>query len=54
MATVALLEGGDASQREHWLPRIADGKALVTVAFGEADSEWDPAHYTTKCQQVAS
>ncbi len=48
MATTALLEGGDASQREHWLPRIADGKALVTIALGEADSEWNPLHYTTK------
>ena len=48
IATTALLEGGDASQREHWLPRIAEGKALVTIAFGEADSEWNPARYTTK------
>jgi alkylation response protein AidB-like acyl-CoA dehydrogenase len=48
MATIALLEGGDASQREQWLPRIADGKALATIAFGEADSEWNPAHFTTK------
>ena len=49
MATTALLEGGDASQREHWLPRIAEGKALVTIALGEADSEWNPARYTTTC-----
>ena len=48
MATVALLEGGDASQREHWLPRLASGKALATIAFGEADSQWDPAHYASK------
>jgi alkylation response protein AidB-like acyl-CoA dehydrogenase len=47
LATVAVLEGADASQREHWLPRIAEGKAIATVAFGEADSEWDPARYTT-------
>src|SRR5436309_11959108 len=33
MASVALIEGGDAAQREHWLPRIADGSAIVTVAF---------------------
>lgn len=48
MATVALLEGADAPQREQWLPRIADGQTLVTIAFGEADSEWAPARYTTK------
>lgn len=48
MATVALLEGGDAAQRERWLPRIAAGEALATVALGEADSEWDPQRYATK------
>jgi alkylation response protein AidB-like acyl-CoA dehydrogenase len=48
MATVALIEGADASQRESWLPRIAEGKALATVALGEADSEWDPTKYTTR------
>ncbi len=48
MATIALIEGADAAQREHWLPRIADGSALVTVAFGEDDSQWEPAHLTTR------
>jgi len=48
MATVALIEGADAAQRERWLPRIADGSALVTVAFGEDESQWEPAHYTTR------
>jgi len=48
MATVALLEGADAPQREQWLPRIAAGKALATIAFGEADSEWDPKKYTAR------
>ena len=48
LATVALVEGADASQREHWLPRIASGNVLASIAFGEADSEWDPARYTTK------
>jgi alkylation response protein AidB-like acyl-CoA dehydrogenase len=48
MATVALVEGGDARQREGWLPRLAAGQAIGTVAFGEADSQWDPIHYTTR------
>ena len=48
MATVALIEGGDAAQKEHWLPRVADGSAIVTVACGEEESEWDPARYTTR------
>lgn len=48
MATIALMEGADAPQRERWLPRIAAGEALLTVAFGEADSQWDPKRYTTR------
>ncbi|MBI3783587.1 MAG: acyl-CoA/acyl-ACP dehydrogenase [Deltaproteobacteria bacterium] len=48
MATVALMEGGDAAQRQRWLPQIASGKALLTIAFGEADSQWDPRAFTTK------
>jgi len=48
MATVALLEAGDTAQRARWLPRLASGDALATIAFGEEDSEWDPARYTTR------
>jgi alkylation response protein AidB-like acyl-CoA dehydrogenase len=51
MATVALVEGADAAQRERWLPRIAAGEALLTVAFGEADSEWDPKRYSTRASK---
>ncbi|HVN87137.1 MAG TPA: acyl-CoA dehydrogenase family protein [Candidatus Binatia bacterium] len=48
LATVALVEGGDAAQREQWLPKIAAGKALATIAIGEEDSRWDPAMLTAK------
>jgi alkylation response protein AidB-like acyl-CoA dehydrogenase len=51
MATVALLEGADAAQRERWLPRIAAGRSLLSIAFGEADGEWDPRAYTTRADQ---
>lgn len=46
MAAVALVEGGDAAQRERWLPQLAEGKALATVAYGEADSQWNPGAFT--------
>ncbi len=48
MATIALMEGADAAQRQGWLPRIAAGEALLTVAFGEVDSQWDPKCYSTR------
>jgi alkylation response protein AidB-like acyl-CoA dehydrogenase len=48
MATVALVEGGDAALRERWLPVIASGDAIATIAFGEEGSEWDPAKFQTR------
>jgi alkylation response protein AidB-like acyl-CoA dehydrogenase len=48
MASLALLEGAHDGQRNEWLPRIADGSAVLTVAFGEADSEWDPKRYKAR------
>ena len=40
MATVALVEGGDATLQGRWLPGIASGEAIVTVAWGEEHGEW--------------
>jgi alkylation response protein AidB-like acyl-CoA dehydrogenase len=51
MAAIALGEAGDAAQRERWLPRLAAGEALATVACGEADGEWDAAKYTAHVVQ---
>ncbi|MGH7856433.1 MAG: acyl-CoA dehydrogenase family protein, partial [Candidatus Binatia bacterium] len=48
MATVALAESEDAEQRNRWLPRIASGEAVLTVAFGEEESSWDPAALRTR------
>ncbi len=49
IGTVALIESDNGKQQDTWLPRIAAGKAIVTIAFGEADSEWDPTKFTTRC-----
>jgi alkylation response protein AidB-like acyl-CoA dehydrogenase len=43
LASIALVEGADAAQRERWLPKIAAGEILATIAIGEDDSRWDPA-----------
>jgi alkylation response protein AidB-like acyl-CoA dehydrogenase len=42
MATVALVEGGDAALQRHWLEAIATGDALATVAWAEENGEWTP------------
>src|SRR5215470_12146457 len=40
MATVALVEGGDAKIQQHWLDALATGDAIGTVAWGEEAGEW--------------
>jgi len=42
LAGLAILAGGDAVQRAHWLPRIADGTSRATVAVLEESGRWDP------------
>ncbi len=40
LGTVALKEAGASGAP--WLPRIASGEVLATVAIGEDESEWEP------------
>jgi len=48
LAAVALVESDDEEQKARWLPKIAAGEALLTVAYGEEDSQWDPAHLSAR------
>lgn len=48
MATLALLGATDAARQAAWLPRIATGDAVATIAFGEAESEWNPARFAAR------
>lgn len=43
LAGLAIALGGSEAQRERWLPALASGEALGTIAFGEADSTWEPS-----------
>ena len=53
MATVALAESADEEQKSRWLPRVAAGEALLTVAYGEEDSRWDPEQMSaTACDGI--
>ena len=47
MATVALTKGADEALQSRWLPAIASGDAIVTVAWGEENSEWSPDRLRT-------
>ena len=48
MATVALVESSAEEEKARWLARVAGGEALLTIAYGEDESQWDPARMTTK------
>ena len=45
MATLAVQLCGSDAQRAHWLPLLASGEKLATIAFGEGDSRWLPSEW---------
>ncbi|MBW2231696.1 MAG: acyl-CoA/acyl-ACP dehydrogenase [Deltaproteobacteria bacterium] len=42
MASLAIMDGGDEAQKHGWLPRLAEGRAVASVALCEAGSAWEP------------
>ncbi len=42
MATIALIESGDAKLQARWLPGLASGEVIGTVALGEDAGQWEP------------
>ena len=54
LAALAHAMGGSDAQRERWLPRLASGEALATVAFAEAESRWQPEAWQLVADSVVS
>jgi alkylation response protein AidB-like acyl-CoA dehydrogenase len=52
VATTALLHGGDATQQALWLPRLASGSAIATLAV-EEHSKHRPAHIALSATPTA-
>jgi len=50
LATSALVASGDRDAQTRWLPRIAHGQAIVTLALGEEGDEWDAARLATRAR----
>jgi alkylation response protein AidB-like acyl-CoA dehydrogenase len=46
LATVALAAGGSEAQKQQWLPKLATGAAVGSVAFGEAGGAWLPEDWS--------
>lgn len=51
LATLALMQGGSPAQKKAWLPRLAAGEAVGTLAFLEADDRLDAAGVTLKARK---
>jgi alkylation response protein AidB-like acyl-CoA dehydrogenase len=49
LATIALTSAGSAEQKAKWLPRLAMGETLATVALGEAKG-WLPDEWTISAE----
>jgi alkylation response protein AidB-like acyl-CoA dehydrogenase len=45
LAGVALALGGSDAQKRSWLPRLASGELLGTVALGESGGVWQPEQW---------
>src|SRR5262249_10641480 len=45
LAGLAIQLAGSREQRETWLPRLAGGEALATVALGEPGALWQPEEW---------
>lgn len=46
LATLAIVLAGSDAQRLRWLPALASGEVLGTVAFAEGKGCWLPEHWT--------
>lgn len=46
LASMAILRGADEAQKQRWLPALATGKLLGTVALAEAGGGWLPEQWT--------
>ena len=46
LASLAIQLGGSDEQKKNWLPRLAAGDAIGTIALGETDGAWQPEQWT--------
>ncbi|MCP4036629.1 MAG: acyl-CoA/acyl-ACP dehydrogenase [bacterium] len=46
LAALAIQEGGSDAQKSHWLPKLAAGDALATIALSDAGGGWQPEDWS--------
>ncbi|MDG2336017.1 MAG: acyl-CoA/acyl-ACP dehydrogenase [Myxococcota bacterium] len=45
MASLALVQGGSDEQKSRWLPSLAAGEKIASIALCEAEGEWNPEQW---------
>lgn len=45
LAALAIAQSGSEAQKAAWLPRLASGEIIATVALGEAGEQWQPEQW---------
>ncbi|MBW2422012.1 MAG: acyl-CoA/acyl-ACP dehydrogenase [Deltaproteobacteria bacterium] len=53
LACLALIEGGSEEQKREWLPKLASGELVGSVALGEQADCWEPAQWTCSVKDGA-
>ena len=51
LAAIAIERGGSESQKERWLPKIATGDCLASVAFAEPGGLWEPEEWSAVAKE---
>ena len=51
IGALSILNGGTETQKEHFLPLVSEGKALISLALTEPSGSYDPDFITTKAQR---
>merc|ERR1712034_65704 len=46
LACLGIATGGSDAQRERWLPGLASGEVVGSIALGEAGERWDPSEWS--------
>jgi acyl-CoA dehydrogenase len=46
LATIAIIEGGSEEQKARYLPKLASGELIGSVALSDANDTWAPADWT--------
>src|SRR5262249_1747575 len=54
LAAAAVESAGSDAQKKRWLSAIATGDARATLAFLDADLDWDPAAMTTRAEKTSN